>query len=174
MTWTPPSTKRRPPATGWWAESASTRAPGGWPTSEAPRGSSLRLPSPSADRPSSPANKASRPKRFREMRSHAAVRGAITRPRSAGRSRPDRARRTSRTTGLWPPRPNETAIRARGGANSKLSPNRMRKQILVEAREHYVQMGRNLVCIGEESVMAESVATSGAIPDGATAGTGAM
>jgi hypothetical protein len=42
----------------------------------------------------------------------------------------------------------------------------MRKQILVEAREHYVQMGRNLVCIGEESVMAESVATPGAIPDG--------
>ena len=59
-------------------------------------------------------------------------------------------------------------------ANSKLSPNRMRNQILVEAQEHYGQMGRNLVCIGEESVMAESVATPGAIPDGATAGTGAM
>jgi hypothetical protein len=59
-------------------------------------------------------------------------------------------------------------------ANSKLSPNRMRKQILVEAREHYVQMGRNLVCTGEESVMAESVATPGGMPDGATAGTGAM
>jgi hypothetical protein len=51
MTWTPPSTRRRPSATGWWAESASTRALGGWPTSEAPRGSSLRLPSPSADSP---------------------------------------------------------------------------------------------------------------------------
>jgi hypothetical protein len=50
----------------------------------------------------------------------------------------------------------------------------MRNQILVEAREHYVQMGRNLVCIGEESVIAESVAPPGAIPDGATAGTGAM
>ena len=59
-------------------------------------------------------------------------------------------------------------------ANSKLSPNSTRNQVLVEAREHYVQMGRNLVCIGEESVMAESVATPGAIPDGATADTGAM
>ena len=67
-----------------------------------------------------------------------------------------------------------TATRACPWANSKLSPNRMRKQILVEAQEHYLQMGRNLVRIGEESVMAESVATSGAIPDGATAGAGAM
>src|SRR5438309_7319661 len=64
MTWTPPSTRRRPPATGWWAESASTRALGGWPTSEAPRGSSLRLPSPSADRTSSHAHEASLPKRL--------------------------------------------------------------------------------------------------------------
>jgi hypothetical protein len=50
----------------------------------------------------------------------------------------------------------------------------MRKQILVEAREHYVQMGRDLVCIGEEPVMAESMATPGAIPNDATAGRGAM
>ena len=50
VTSTPPSTRLRPPATGWWAGSASTRALGEWPTSEAPRGSSLRLPSPSADR----------------------------------------------------------------------------------------------------------------------------
>jgi hypothetical protein len=59
-------------------------------------------------------------------------------------------------------------------ANSKLSPNSTRNQVLVEAREHYVQMGRNLVCFGEEPVITESVAPPGAIPDGATAGTGAM
>ena len=51
MTWTPPSTRPSPPVTGWWGESASTRARGGWPMSEAPRGSSLRLPSPLADGP---------------------------------------------------------------------------------------------------------------------------
>ena len=34
-TWMPPSTRLRPPATGWWAESASTRALGEWHTSEA-------------------------------------------------------------------------------------------------------------------------------------------
>jgi hypothetical protein len=79
-------------------------------------------------------------------------------------ARPGRSPRASRTT---------LFVRAEW-ANSKLSPNRMREQILVEAREHYVQMGRNLVGIGEESEIAESVAPPGAIPDGATADTGAM
>src|SRR4051794_17518175 len=49
MTWTRRSSRRRPPGTGWWAASASTRALGGWPTFEALTGSSLRLHSPWAD-----------------------------------------------------------------------------------------------------------------------------